>query len=229
MGGYDDDDLQRRDLGPRPEVPNHGARPVLIGIPILLITIAAILAIVFGGCGDDDAGSSGSAGSTSPAAASGDASTDKVVAEVRKSAAVLPGRTEPSAFADATCEPTDGMDFRCALGGDGDPDSVTIRVRLQDDGTVTKVLGTVPAEAGQKTSTQTQALLTDDDAATSSSKVTYTCATSTAINPDGTSAGSTVTGQRCVLVKGKGEIVGQRYVEFAPDGTATRDFMLEGE
>ncbi len=233
MGGFDDDDdLQRRDLGPRPEVPNHGARPVLIGIPILLITTAAILAIVFGGGGDDNTSSSSGSAATSPATGSGDASTDQVVAAVRASGDLLAGRAKPSAFADATCEPTDGMDFRCAFGGEGDPDSGAIRVRLQDDGSVTKILGTVPAAVGQKTGTQTQALLTDDDVASGASEVTYICATSTAINPDGTSAGSTATGQRCVLTEpaqGDDKIVGQRYVEFAADGTARRDFMLKDE
>lgn len=45
-GWDDDEDPPRRDLGPRPEVPNHGARPFLMGLPILLITVAAVAAII---------------------------------------------------------------------------------------------------------------------------------------------------------------------------------------
>ena len=222
--GFDDDEWVRRDLGPRPEVPNHGRRPVLIGIPILLITIAAVVAILIAGCGGDDEPST-AAGST-PSAAPADASTEKVTTAVRAAGKDLAGRGEASAFADATCEPTDGADYRCAFGGDGDPDAGAIRVRLQDDGSVTKLLGTAPPTAEPKTSTATQTLLADDDVASGATTVKYTCATSTAINPDGTSAGSSATGQRCVLIDAKGKVVGQRYVEFSPDGSVRRDFMV---
>lgn len=231
--GFDDDEWVRRDLGPRPAVPNHGARPVLIGIPILLITIAAIVAILVGGCGGDDEpskASSGAAATTVDPATSGDQTTEHVQQTLTKDGQQIAGWSSgwgDELWKEVECEPTDSaIDFRCTYGaGVGGEDPATIRVRHQDDGTVTKILGSEPPVAGQKTSAQTAALLVSDDESSGMTKTSYTCATSTAINPDGTSAGSSATGQRCVLIR-DGKVTRQRYVEFALDGTARRDFEV---
>ncbi|MBJ7471714.1 MAG: hypothetical protein JHD16_10455, partial [Solirubrobacteraceae bacterium] len=177
--GWDDDEWVRRDLGPRPEVPGHGARPFLMGIPILLIAIAAVVAIVVAGGGDDDQPAATSPGAATTTSGSGDASTERAEAALRSASAGLAGRADDDIYADATCEPTDAAGaagFSCAYGGEGDPDSGTVVIRLQDDGAVTKVIGSAPPVAGQPSSTTTQQLLTEDDAATGASKVTYACA-----------------------------------------------------
>lgn len=234
-GWDDDDDWVRRDLGPRPHVPDHGRRPVLVGIPILLITIAAVIAIVVAGCGGDDEPGPTASGEA-PAAASAPPAGDAPTAEVEQALAdrgpLLAGWQtdwDKAVFADAACEPTDGAgatDFRCTFSAGSGKEPAALRIRLQGDGTITKLLGSDPPVAGQKRSADAQALLAADDAANDLKTDSYVCATSTPVNPDGTSTGGTTAGQRCVRLKGKETVLGQRYVEFAPDGTALRDYAL---
>ncbi len=229
--GFDDDEWVRRDLGPRPEVPNHGRRPVLMGIPILLITIAAVVAILVAGCGDEDKpGTTGGSGGSTPAAAAGDAATvEKALAQDGDQ---LAGRiTNPDLMTGIECEPTDGTppSYRCSMGADmGAGEPVYMVVRLQDDGTVTKLLAGDPPIAGEKTSEQTAELLAADDRYQEASKLAYVCATSAPVNPDGSSTGGTGAGQRCIGRKSGGSAI-QRYVEFAADGTARRDYVLPAD
>lgn len=222
MAGWDDedDDWGHRDHGPRPHVPDHGRRPLLMALPIFLITVAAVIAVLVAGCGGDDELPIG----TSPTQST--PTPEAVATKVAESAALFAGLADPDAFVDTSCEAgaAEG-EFRCSYGNEGDPDSGSLAVRLQADGSVGKVLGGATPVAGQPTPTRVAELLVADDRAAGEKSVTYTCAASTAINPDGSSAGASTPGFRCVLLDGK-KPVGQRYLQFGPDGTAVRDFEV---
>lgn len=220
-GWDDDEDWVRRDHGPRPEVPDHGRRPLLMALPLFLIAVAAVVAILVAGCGDDEAPTASGAG----AAAGGALRPEAVASKVRGMRDVFSGRVDGETLNDTTCgAPTEG-DYRCTYGGDGDPDSGTIVVRIQDSGMVSKVLGGEPPKAGVPRTDRVAELLVADDAQVGQSGVTYTCGASTAVNRDGSFANSPGAGFRCVMLDGK-KPVGQRFVQFVPDGTAARDYVL---
>lgn len=225
-GSDDDDDWVRRDHGPRPHVPDHGRRPLLMALPVFLIALAAVAAILIAGCGDDDAGDTPPAtGGGAPAPTSEVSSADAVAVKVAEGSALLSGRADPDTFADTTCEAAKlAGEYRCAYGGEGDPNSGSLTVRLQPTGAVSKVLGDTPPQAGLPAPTRVAELLAADDAASGSPGTAYRCATATAINPDGSSAGTSETGYRCVLIEGGKPF--QRYVQFAADGTVVRDFEV---
>lgn len=237
MSGWDDeDDWVRRDHGPRPHVPDHGRRPLLMALPIFLITIAAVVAVLIAGCGADDEmpigkGTTPPAQST-PANSASPADAKAVAKKVSESAALFSGMDDPDAFADVSCEPGSAADeFRCSYSGmvedanhmmDGE-----ITVRRQSDGSIGKVLGEGAPAAGQPTAEKVAELLKADDLLHSQQKnFTYRCAASTAINPDGSSAGTSIPGFRCVFIA-KGKPAVQRYVQFGADGTAVRDFEVQ--
>lgn len=230
--GFDDDEWVRRDLGPRPEVPNHGRRPVLMGIPILLITIAAVVAILVAGCGDDEPAPAGGSGSA-PAAGGGDGAA--VEQALEQDGDLLAGRLSEAgkvSIEQASCEPLDSGagDFSCSVTAGARSSAPSLwKVRLQGDGTASKLLAGQPPASGDKTSESTAALLVADDANQSATPLKYVCATSTTVNPDGSSTGGMGSGQRCVGLNAAGKVELQRYVEFAPDGAATRDFLLPDE
>lgn len=229
-GWDDEDDWGHRDHGPRPHVPDHGRRPLLMALPIFLITLAAVVAILVAGCGDGDPkpqmGGAASDSADTPATTEASSSPEAVAKQISESAALFSGLADPDAFADTTCEAGDAEgEYRCAYGGEGDPDSGSITVRLQSDGSIGKVLGNETPEAGAPATDRVAELLVADDKASGQKAVTYACAASTAINPDGSSAGTSASGFRCALVDGT-RPVGQRYVQFGSDGTAVRDFEV---
>lgn len=230
-GWDDEDDWVRRDLGPRPHVPDHGRRPLLMALPIFLITVAAVIALLVAGCGGDDANDpAGSAPGTTygePAPTQAARTPEDVAKKISESAALIAGLANPDAFDDTTCEAGEAPDeYRCAFGGEGDPDSGSLTVRAQADGSIGKVLGGEAPPGGQPDPTRVAELLEADDRASGGTKHTYACAASTAINPDGSSAGSSVPGFRCAALRGT-KPVAQRYVQFGADGTAVRDFEVE--
>lgn len=234
MPGWDDedDDWVRRDHGPRPHVPDHGRRPLLMALPIFLITLAAIVAVLIAGCGDDEPAAAPQGTSSSSAPAPTQALSPAAVAtKVVEGAALFSGLADPDSFADTTCKATEPAgDFLCERSWTDpavDHERVaSITVRADANGSVSKLLGGKTAGSGQPEVARVAELLAADDTAAGEEELTYACAASTAINPDGSSAGSTVPGFRCAALRGK-KPVAQRYVQFGADGTAVRDFEVQ--
>lgn len=233
--GWDDDDEPRRDLGPRPEVPNHGARPFLMGVPILLITVAAIVAIILAGCGSDGAASSG--GSNSGSGKGGDEAEAATAALIRD-AKLVGGPIPAAAFKDVSCEDAEPAgDYTCTFGsniaGGTAVPAGSIRI-VYSGGELAKRLGGEEASktSAARSSEEVAALLAADDATRGGPKTTYACATSMAMNPDGSAGTGSASGYLCVVTSedgkkatGSGE---SRYVQLRADGAAVRDFVLAG-
>lgn len=193
-------------------------------------------AVALAGCGDD--GNSGSGRGTertsTPSASSVAATSPAASAALERTDAHLGGWI----FAEAArtvggCSVVDGhpSDFDCAVGaGVGGEEPAWQRIRLQADGTATKLLAAAAPAEGKPSSSEVQHLLARDDqevrAPTTVSD--YACSPSPRLDRGGQPvAGSPkATGWRCTVTQRLGKVDRVRYVEFAADGTATQDFAL---
>lgn len=130
------------------------------------------------------------------------------------------------------CEQRTGQSnlFDCSFGvGVGGEDPSWFTVRLQSDGALSKVLGEHDPVPGEKSPAETAALLAADDELQRAPSRTrgYACKPSPRVEPDGTRAGSALVGQLCTTRARLDRAPVRRYVEFAPDGTVTRDYVVQ--
>lgn len=99
---------------------------------------------------------------------------------------------------------------------------------MQRDGHLSKLLGDVDPVPGVKTSEQAAALLAADDRvrhAPSRSRG-YSCERTRRLEPNGSPSASRAMGEVCLAYYRVSRIEVQRYVEFAADGTAVRDYLV---
>jgi hypothetical protein len=169
---------------------------------------------------------------------SGDAA--KVETALKGSAStLLAGTGEPAALAAARCT-YDGDDvYRCTPEGVAEKAALTLV--LAADGTVTERLAGAPDVAALRSGDGLAKALAADARARGLGNPEYGCATSIRMSPDGTAEAGNAVGSLCVAktagaaANGAGTVpgtttgaaaAGARYVELAPDGTLTRDYVI---
>lgn len=184
------------------------------------------------GCGSDRAETTSPAPTSTPSAAQRQAAKAATVALKKHGWKVAGTIGPPAAFGDADCTPSDGAADRidCAFGTTyfGNMEPTWFEVRMQPDGSLSKVLGRREPAAGTKSSAQTATLLASDDLLQHAPSRTrdYACQSVQRVEPDGTRGSTSAAGQLCTTYFRVSRQHVQRYVEFAPDGTVTRDYLV---
>lgn len=202
-----------------------------------LLVVATVLTVVgVGGCGSltaSDRSEVRTPGPTSTSSAAQRHAAEAATAVLRKHGALVAGTIgPPAAFGDADCNPTDDGAGRivCAFGTTyfGNMEPTWFEVRIQPDGSLSKVLGRREPVAGSKSSAQTAALLASDDLLQHAPSRTrdYACRRAHRIEPDGARGSTSAAGQLCATYLRVSRENVERYVEFAPDGTVTRDYVI---
>lgn len=167
-----------------------------------------------------------------PSAAQRDAARAATVGLKRQGGMIAGTLGPPEMFGDAVCEPSTArpVAISCSFGTSyyGNMDPTWFEVRLQPNGAVSKVLGRRVPVAGSKSSKQTAALLASDDALQNAPSRTrdYACRRSPRVERDGTRGSTDGIGQLCTTYFRVSRQTVRRYVEFAPDGTALRDYLI---
>ena len=202
--------------------------------PTVVAPALVVLALV-SGCGEPDTGTGRPTENAAPTSAdvtsSSPRGTAAAVAFGRRGAMIAGWSRAASMRADDDCVP--GMragEFECPYGrGDG-MESSWIGIRVQPDGTATKVLAFAKPRTGAKSPAEVERLLARDDREMSAPARVgdYTCLRSPRIEPDGrpSDTDANATGDRCTTVHRIDHEQHVRYVEFAADGTALRDYEI---
>ncbi|MEH3053378.1 MAG: hypothetical protein PGN13_05120 [Patulibacter minatonensis] len=153
---------------------------------------------------------------------------DDVASALASDAAQLAGPLNPTGLAHARCTAVEGEDelYSCTPVIDN-ATSKPITVEWKDD-RLTKRLGGQTLTQAPRSGDDVAKALTTDEQATIGRTVDYGCAFTSGMNADGGAAANSPGGYRCVDRKTLDAKTGpiQRYVEFATDGSVTRDFMV---
>ncbi|MFT4035831.1 MAG: hypothetical protein QM679_09695 [Patulibacter sp.] len=152
---------------------------------------------------------------------------DDVSAALQSHAELLAGPLSVTALEHTRCVSRGSGEFACTPVMDNS-DAKAIIVRYSG-GVLTKRLAGSDLAQAPTTGVAIAAALDADERATLGRTVRYGCAFTVGLNPDGTQSGG-AGGFRCATAKplpGEQAVL-QRYVEFADDGSVTRDFMLPG-
>lgn len=204
-------------------------------VPSHLVLVALIALAGLAGCGGDGRAERADGRGPAPSAEQRRAAQAATVA-LRTRGALIAGPIAPAAaFDDAACEPStdDPRVIECAFGTSyyNNMEPTWFAVRLQPDGSLSKVLGRRAPVAGAKSSAQAAALLASDDSLQNAPSRTrgYACRRESRVEPDGTRATTGAVGQLCNTHLRVSRQTIQRYVEFAPDGTATRDYVVRAK
>ncbi len=191
-----------------------------IALLVAIIVVVVVLAVLLIGCGDDR--------DTADTAEGGDAT--KVQAALKLNARLLVGLGSADALADARCVTTGvASEFNCVPAGA--PERQALRIVLRSDGTVAERLRGVDPGTVDTADGLAKALAADATARGLDAPAEYACATTVRTEPDGTMQQGTTTGFLCVA---KAPADGSdsasqraRYVEPSPDGTISRDYLVD--
>lgn len=152
---------------------------------------------------------------------------DDVSAALASNATLLAGPLNPTDLQHARCTKVSETEFSCTpVIENAEAKSLTV---LWKDGVVTKRLAGTELTAPPRSGSDVAQTLVADEQATIGRKLKYGCAFTSGLSPSGEAASGSPGGYRCAAPdpEAKDEYI-QRYVEFAPDGSVTRDFMLTG-
>jgi hypothetical protein len=153
---------------------------------------------------------------------------DDVSSALAANAELLAGPLNPTDLAHARCVKESGTEFRCTPVVGNAAETTAIDV-VWKDGVLSKRLAGTQLTAAPRAGDDVAAALIADERVTAGRTVKYGCAFTSSMAPGGGAAAG-AGGFRCATLKplpGEDEPL-QRYVEFAADGTVTRDFMLTG-
>lgn len=183
-------------------------RALGLAIVALVALIAVTVGVVLGKSGDSNP-------------------VDDVSAALASNATLLAGPLNPTGLQHARCTKSTETTFTCTPVI-GNATEKPVRV-IWKDGVLTKRLAGTNLTAPPRSGTDVAQTLIADERATIGRALKYGCAFTSGLSPSGEAATGSPGGYRCAAPdpKAKGQYI-QRYVEFAPDGSVTRDFMLTG-
>ncbi|MBO9534036.1 MAG: hypothetical protein J7513_13780 [Solirubrobacteraceae bacterium] len=209
-----------------------------VAVTRLALVVACVGAIGLSACGSDETDRPAATSATvAPTTPTPTMSAERKRDAVRVAKALRAGRKTISGsigeeyVANVECQaaPEGADDYDCSFILDSmEPSS--FRMRLQDDGTVTKVLANRPPVKGMTTAANVADLLTADDKLQGAPARTrdWSCSRSPRMEPDGTFASSGA-GYVCTTFLRVDRTERRRYVEFGPDGTARRDYTFPSD
>lgn len=203
------------------------------------IVMSLLAAAGMGGCGSDR--ESDRSETRAPEASSRPSVAQRQAAEaatmaLKKHGWMVAGLIgSPAAFDDADCAPADNGSNRinCSFGVTyyGNMEPIWFEVRMQPNQSLSKVLGSRDPVPGAKSSAQTAALLASDEFLQHAPSRTrgYICRRAPRVEPDGSRGSTSASGQLCATRSRVGRKIVHRYVEFAADGTAARDYIVRAK
>ena len=154
---------------------------------------------------------------------------DEVASALATDATVLAGPMSVTKLEHTKCVKQSDTVFRCTPVMDNATAGSGVVVVYKNRIPTKRLAGSNLTEAPRR-GDDVAAALDADEHATLGRTVKYGCAFSGGLNPDGSQAPSSPGGFRCATLKAPAGSTAplQRYVEFAADGSVTRDFMLAG-
>ncbi len=188
--------------------PGRSRRGLTAALAVLAVVIVSALVVVLGRVGESNP-------------------VDDVSSALAANASLLAGPRTPTDLQHARCVENSETAFTCTPVMNN-AEAKPIEVRWQNEVLTKRLAGsnlTAPLRSGREVA----AALIADEQATLGRTLKYGCAFTSGLSPSGGSSG-TAGGFRCAAPApggGKDEFI-QRYVEFAADGSVTRDFMLTG-
>ncbi len=189
---------------PRPGASRRGLTIALVG---LVAVIGVALAVILGRVGESNP-------------------VDDVSSALAANATLLAGPLNPTGLQHARCVKDSETAFTCTPVV-GNATEKPIKVVWQND-VVTKRLAGTNLTQPLRSGSEVAAALSADEQATVGRTLKYGCAFTMGLTPAGERNDGSPGGFRCAAPApggAKDEFI-QRYVEFAADGSVSRDFML---
>lgn len=190
-------------------LPGASRRSLTIALLGLVAVIGVALAVVLGRVGESN-----------PA--------DDVASALAANATLLAGPLNPTGLQHARCVKDSDTAFTCTPVV-GNATEKPVKVVWQNE-VVTKRLAGTNLTQPLRSGSEVAAALVADEQATIGRTLKYGCAFTTGLTPTGERNDGSPGGFRCAAPApggAKDEFI-QRYVEFAADGSVSRDFMLTG-
>lgn len=188
--------------------PGASRRTLTIALVTLVAVIGVTVAVVLGKSGESNP-------------------VDDVSAALAANATLLAGPLNPTGLQHARCTKDSDTTFTCTPVV-GNATEKPIRVVWKNDVLSKRLAGTnltQPLRSGKEVA----AALIADEQATVGRSLKYGCAFTTGLSPTGERNDGSPGGFRCAAPdpEQKDQYI-QRYVEFAADGSVSRDYMLTG-